>query len=146
MGIQPLVTSSGSILKLLLFPSFCTSSRKIPLASLFHTCIYSPRTRGDNPWGHFCMEAERSYHFDHWLHVSKKYLCPLILCTFFHDFIYVCSLSRGRRQPIWGKSLIIIIMSLFYEDIIFSITTNLTVWSSMKYKNKIYILFTLCTL
>ena len=30
MGIQPLGTSSGSILKLSLFPSFCTSSRKIP--------------------------------------------------------------------------------------------------------------------
>ena len=30
MGIQPVGTSSGSILKLLLFPSFCTSSRKNP--------------------------------------------------------------------------------------------------------------------
>ena len=37
MGIQPLGTSSGSILKLLLLPSFCTSSRKIPFASLFYT-------------------------------------------------------------------------------------------------------------
>ena len=36
MGIQPLGTSSGSILKLLLFPLFCTSSRKIPFASLFY--------------------------------------------------------------------------------------------------------------
>ena len=35
IGIQPLGTSSGSILKLLLFQSFCTSSRKIPFASLF---------------------------------------------------------------------------------------------------------------
>ena len=35
MGIQPLGTSSGSILKLLLFPSFCTSSRKIPFASFY---------------------------------------------------------------------------------------------------------------
>ena len=35
-AIQPLGTSSGSILKLLFFPSFCTSSRKIPFASLFY--------------------------------------------------------------------------------------------------------------
>ena len=46
MGIQPLGSSSGSILKHLLFPSFCTSSRNIPFAHyfmwyfvLFHTCI-----------------------------------------------------------------------------------------------------------
>ena len=36
VGIQPLSTSSGSILKLLLFPSFCTSSKNIPYASLFY--------------------------------------------------------------------------------------------------------------
>ena len=65
MGIQPLGTSPGSLLKLLLFPSFCTSSRKIPFVSivymiffLFHTRIYSPRARVDNPLGQFFMEAE----------------------------------------------------------------------------------------
>ena len=36
MGIQPLGTSSGSILKLLLFQSFCISSRKILDALLFY--------------------------------------------------------------------------------------------------------------
>ena len=43
MGIQALGTSSGSILKLLLFPSFCTSSRKIHFASLFYMifCLIS---------------------------------------------------------------------------------------------------------
>ena len=40
LGIQPLGTSSGSILKLLLFPSFCTSSRKISFASLFYMIFY----------------------------------------------------------------------------------------------------------
>ena len=40
MGIQPLGTGSGSILKLLLFPSFCTSSRKISFASLFYMIFY----------------------------------------------------------------------------------------------------------
>ena len=39
MGIQPLGTSSGSILKLLFFPSFCTCSRKIPFVSLFYIII-----------------------------------------------------------------------------------------------------------
>ena len=42
MGIQPLGTSSGSILKLLLFPSFCT--RKIPFASHFTWCFVLFRT------------------------------------------------------------------------------------------------------
>ena len=36
---KPFGTSSVSILKLLLFPSFCTSSRKIPFASLFGKMI-----------------------------------------------------------------------------------------------------------
>ena len=36
MGIQPLGSSSGSIWKLLFFPSCCTSSRPIPFASLFY--------------------------------------------------------------------------------------------------------------
>ena len=37
----------------------------------------------------FFMQAERSYHFDHWLHASKiSSARPLILCTFFHDFIH----------------------------------------------------------
>ena len=61
MGIQTLGTSSGSILKLLLFPSFCTSFRKIPFASLFYMIfcfisyiyIYRPRARGDNSLGQF---------------------------------------------------------------------------------------------
>ena len=34
---------------------------------LFHTCMYSSRV-GDN----FLMEAERSYQFDHGLHVSTN--------------------------------------------------------------------------
>ena len=77
IGIQLLGTSSGGILKLLLFPSFCTSSRKIPIALLFYMifCFISymhinPRARRDNPWGQFFfMQAGKSYHFHHWLHV-----------------------------------------------------------------------------
>ena len=34
----------------------------------------------------------------------KKYLCPLISCTFFQDFIHAYNPSRGR-QPIWANTL-----------------------------------------
>ena len=79
MGIQPFDTSSGSILKLLLFPSICTSFRKIRVASLFYMifCFISymyimPKGKKRQPLGTILlMQAERSYHFDHWLHVSK---------------------------------------------------------------------------
>ena len=111
MGIQPL--STGSILKLLLFPSFCTSSRKIPFASLFYMIfcfipcmnIYIAQgkgeARGDNPWRQLLMEAEMSCHFNHWLNVSQKYLCPLILCTLFMIF-YMYIDPAGTENP-WGQ-------------------------------------------
>ena len=37
------------------------------------------------------MATERPYHFGHLLQVSKTSLQPLILNTFFHDFIHVYS-------------------------------------------------------
>ena len=51
----------------------------------------------------FWMEAERSYHFDHWLHVSKISL-PSDFMHIVHDFIHVYSCGRDR-QPIWAKLL-----------------------------------------
>ena len=73
IGIQPLGTSSGSILKLLLFPSFCTSSRKIPFVSLYYMihCIlfyfihvYKAPEQKETTLGDNCfMQAERSYHW-----------------------------------------------------------------------------------
>ena len=71
MGIQPLGTSSGSILKLLLFPSLCTSSRNIPFASyiilydiLFYFIhVYIAPGQEEQPLGTIFMEAERSYHW-----------------------------------------------------------------------------------
>ena len=51
------VKSSGSILKLLLFPSFCTNSRKIPFVSLFYmifcfiSCMYiKPQGKKKQPF------------------------------------------------------------------------------------------------
>ena len=56
---------------------------------LFQTCIYSPRAKGDNPWGpFFFMEAERSYHFDNWLHVSKLPLPSDFMHIF--SWFYTC--------------------------------------------------------
>ena len=73
MGLQPLGTSSGSILKLL----FYYSHHIVPVPDrsllphyfiwyfvLFHTC--KPQGKRRQPLGTiFLMQAERSYHFDH---------------------------------------------------------------------------------
>ena len=68
MGILPLGTfSSGSILKLLLFPSFCTSSRKIPFASLFYNYdilfyfmhVYKAPGQGQTTLGDNVFDASR---------------------------------------------------------------------------------------
>ena len=65
MDIRPLGTSSGSILKLLLFPSFCISSRKIIIlyGILFYFIhvysVSSPRARWDSPWGQFCWWKQK---------------------------------------------------------------------------------------
>ena len=112
MDLQPLGTSSGSILKLLLYPSFCTSSRKIPFALLFYLifCFISymyiqPQGKGRQPLGTmFLMEAEKSYQFDHWLHVPKNssalwFYAHLV----FHEFIHVHSLWAGADNPLGPK-------------------------------------------
>ena len=58
--------------------------------------------KGRQPLGTiFLMEAERSYHFDHWLHISKKHLCSLILCTFYHDFLHIALV--GADNPMGPK-------------------------------------------
>ena len=107
MGIQPLGTSSGSILKLLLFPSFCTGSRKIPFASLFYMifCFISymyikPQGKKRQPlWTVCLMQAEMSYHFNHWLHVLQKSSALWFYAHFFHDFINVHSPWAGADKP-----------------------------------------------
>ena len=46
------------------------------------------------------MEEDRSYHFDHWLHVSKKkVLCALILCGF--RILYMFIALAGADNPFW---------------------------------------------
>ena len=107
MGIQPLGTSSGNILKLLLFPSSLYQFQKDPFCLiilygiLFYFIhvysVFSPRARWDNPWGQFVlMEAERSYHFDHWLLVSKISYAIWFYTHFFVIFYMYIALGRGQ--------------------------------------------------
>ena len=56
---------------------------------ILHTCIYTAPeqenpTIGDNVF----VETERSYHFGHWLHISKNSSAmPFDFMRIFHDFI-----------------------------------------------------------
>ena len=50
----------------------------------------------------FLMEAERSYHFDHWLHVSKIALTSDFMHIFFHDFTHAYS-QTGADNPFGPK-------------------------------------------
>ena len=114
MGIQPLGTSSGGILKLLLFPSFCTSFRKTHLPhyftwyfALFHThihiYIYIAPGQGQTTLGAIFYGSRKVLSLWHWLHVLKISL-PSDFMHNFHDFIPVCCLGRDR-QPIWAKMM-----------------------------------------
>ena len=94
--------------KLLLFPSFCTCSRKIPFASLFYMFllyysmhVYSHRARGDNPWGQ-------------WKHKGLIYSitgCIFQQISLPSDFNLICFIilymyiAPGQRQTTyWGQS------------------------------------------
>ena len=46
------------------------------------------------------MSTERPYHFGHLLQSSKTSLQPLILYTFFHDFIHVYSPGARADNPL----------------------------------------------
>ena len=109
MGIQPLGTSPGSILKLLLFSSFFNRFRKIPFASLFimwylfyFIHVYIAQGQGETTRGDiFLMEAEMSYHFDHWLHVSKKKSLPSDFMQIFFLVSYMYTARYGQTTH-WG--------------------------------------------
>ena len=65
---------------------FC-SSTKSPLFSV--TCIYSPRGRGDNPWGQLFWWKQKGLITLFSGCMFQKTSLPSYLCTFFHDFIYI---------------------------------------------------------
>ena len=97
---------------LLLFPSFCTRSRKIPFASLFYMifCFISymyikPQGKKRQPLGTiFLMQAERSYHFDHWLHVSKQSSALWFYAHFFMIlYMYIALGQAGADNPLGPK-------------------------------------------
>ena len=58
----------------------------------------APRQVETNLWDNVLMQAERSYHFDHGLHVSKNRSALWFLCTFFM-VLYMC-IALGQGQPI----------------------------------------------
>ena len=105
MGIQPLGTSSGSILKLLWYPSFCTSSKNIPLPHyiiwyfvLFQTCIYR-HGQGETTLGNNIFDGSRkSNHFDHWMHGSRN-IFGLWFYAHFFMILYVYS-QVGADNPL----------------------------------------------
>ena len=49
------------------------------------------------------LVAERSYHFEHWLHVSKNIALPSDFMHIFHDFIHVHSHWAGTDNPLGPK-------------------------------------------
>ena len=82
MGIQPLGTSSGSILKLLLFPSFSISSRKIPFASLFYmTFCFISYMYSQVPWS--CATPDL-------MHLAFLGWCT----TFFTKYVIILSIRK----------------------------------------------------
>ena len=113
MGIQPLGTKkkSGSILKLLLFQSFCTSSRKIPFASyiiLYDILFYFIHV-------YIASGQEETTLEDNFLWKQKGLITLITGCMFqkialpsdfmqtFHDFIHVYSLWAGADNPLGPK-------------------------------------------
>ena len=46
------------------------------------------------------MDVERSYYFDHWLHISKKIALPSDFLHIFHDFRRVHSPWTGADNPL----------------------------------------------
>ena len=113
MRIQPLGASSGSILKLLLFQSFCTSSRKIPFGSLFYIMIFcfisymynicSPRARWDNPWAQFFWWKQKGLLTLITGCMFKKIALSSDFMHFFYDFIHVHSPWAGADNPLGPK-------------------------------------------
>ena len=87
--------------------------------------IYSPRARGVSPWGQLFMKAEMSYHFDHWLHVSKNIFALWFYAHFFMTFMYIASAGTeithlGQKFDVNRKasSLQPLILYISFHDLI----------------------------
>ena len=69
--------------------------RQVPLFIGWPLYI-KPQGKKRHPWGHFIMQEERSYHFDHWLYVSKN---SSTLWFYAHIFtILYMHLGTGRQH------------------------------------------------
>ena len=115
MGIQPLGTSSGSnFVSCYYSHHFVQAPERSILPHyliwyfvLFHTCILhiapgqEETTNGDK-----LMEAERSYHFDHWLHISNNSSAMASdFMHIFYGFKHVHSPWEGEDNPLGPKCL-----------------------------------------
>ena len=88
-----------------------SSSKTIPFASILYDILFyfmhvykAPGQEETTLRTMFLMQAERSYHFDHWLHVSKN-SSALWFYAFFHDFIDAHSPWAGADNPLGPKFL-----------------------------------------
>ena len=107
MGIQPLGTSSGSILKLLLFPSFCTSSRKIPFASLFYKIFlyyFMPQGKGRQPLGTILLWKQEGLVYLITGCMFQKISLPSDIMHIFFMILYMyIALGQGQTTH-WDQS------------------------------------------
>ena len=72
------------------------------LFNFIHVCIVPGK--GETTFGDIFYGSRMVLSLWSLVACFKKYLCPLILYAFLHDFIHVYSLGRGK-QPIWAKIL-----------------------------------------
>ena len=108
MGIQPLAMSTGSILKLLLFLSFCTSFRKIPFASLFYmifcfnSCMHIKPQGKRRPLGIVFLCNQKGLITLITGCMFQKIALPsdFMHIFFFQDFIHVHSPWAGADNPL----------------------------------------------
>ena len=118
MGIQPLGSSSGSILKILLFPSFCTSYRKIPFCLIIlydilfyfihiyiyiYIYIYKASRQKETTLGDNFFDASSKVLSLWSLVACFKSSALWLYAHFFHNFIHVHSPWAGTDNPLGPK-------------------------------------------
>ena len=134
MGIQPLGTSSGRLA--FIIPIILYQFQKDPFCLIilydilfYFIHVYKAPGQEETTLGDifFFMQAERSYHFDHWMHVSKQLL---ILCTCFHDFIHEHSPWAEADNPLGPnflcqqEGLMTMVICFKFKKILFHLWLN----------------------
>ena len=68
--------------------------------------VHIAQGRGETTcWDNFFDGSRKVLSLDHWLHFSRKYLCPLIVwyAHFFSWFLYICIAPTGADNPFGSK-------------------------------------------